>query len=279
MGKTNFVNREQISMSDAGNRRRDKAAAARQQANAGEKRRERTVRIVGGATVLVVVAAIIGLAFYAKSTDTSGQPAPIAQPDPTAPAPSGVLPAGDAHEYGVPYGTGAADAPVLAIWEDFQCPACGAVEKANGEGIAALAESGKVRLIWRPTTFLDANLGSDASSRAVAAWGCAIDAGKSREYHDLIYANQPEVEGSGWTDEQLIGFAEQAGITGAAGEKFASCVTDRTYLVWGANSTQAFYGANVQGTPSATLDGKDLATEILADPVKLEEAVSQAAAS
>lgn len=265
-------------MSDAGNRRRDKAAAARQQANVGEKRRERTVRIAGGATVLVVVAAIIGLAFYAKSTDTTGQPVPVAQPDPSAPLPAGVLPAGDAHEYGVPYGAAAADAPILAIWEDFQCPACGAVEQANGEGIAALAEAGKVRLIWRPTTFLDANLGSDASSRAVAAWGCAIDAGKSREYHDLIYANQPEVEGTGWTDEQLIGFAEQSGITGPEAEKFASCVADRTYLVWGANSTQAFYGANVQGTPSATLNGQDLATEILVDPVKLEEAVTKAVA-
>lgn len=265
-------------MSDAGKRRREKAAAARAAANAGEKRRERTVRIVGAVTVVVVVAGIIGVAVWARSADPSNQPVATVEPDPSAPVPSGVLPAGDAHEYGVPYGSGADQVPVLEIWEDFQCPACGAVEAANGAGIAQLAEEGKVRLIWRATTFLDRNLGNDASNRAVAAWGCAIDAGKAREYHDLVYANQPTEEGSGWTNEALIALGEQAGISGTGLEAFTTCVNDGTYRVWGANSTQVFYDSDIQGTPHAKLDGEVLATEILADPAKLSEAVAQAAA-
>lgn len=265
-------------MSDAGKRRREKAAAARAAANAGEKRRERTVRIAGAVTVLLVVVGIIGLALWAKGNDPSNQPIATVEPDPTAPVPKGVFPAGDPNEYGVPYGTAGADAPVLEIWEDFQCPACGALEKANGAGIGKLAEEGKVQLIWRPTTFLDRNLGNDASMRAVAAWGCAIDAGKSREYHDLVYANQPQEEGSGWTDEELIALADQAGITGPAKDTFSSCVTAGTYRVWSANSYQDFIKKGIQGTPYAQLDGEVLAVEILADPVKLEEAVAQAAA-
>lgn len=264
-------------MSDAGKRRREKAAAARDAAFSGEKRRERTVRIAGAVTVLVVVAGIIGLAVWARSSDPSNQPIATVEPDPGAAVPTGVLPAGDPHEYGVPYGSAAADAPVLAIWEDFQCPACGAVEKANGKGIAKLAQDGKVQLIWRPTTFLDGNLGNDASTRAVAAWGCAIDAGKVREFHDVLYANQPKEEGKGWTDDELIGFADQAGITGAAKDTFTACVTKGTYKVWSANSYQAFLSSGVQGTPSATLDGEQVAAEILADPAKLEETVAQAA--
>jgi len=264
-------------MSDAGKRRREKAAAARAAANAGEARRERTVRIAGAVTVLIVVVGIIGIAVWARSSDPSNQPIATVEPDPAAPVPAGVLPAGDPHEYGVPYGA-ATDVPVLEIWEDFQCPACGALEEANGAGIAQLAEEGKVRLIWRPTTFLDRNLGNDASNRAVAAWGCAIDAGKAREFHDLVYANQPEEEGSGWPNESFIALGEQAGITGADLETFTTCVNDSTYRVWGANSTQVFYDSGIQGTPHAKLNGDVLAPEIVADQTKLAEAVAQAAA-
>jgi protein-disulfide isomerase len=265
-------------MSDAGKRRREKAAAARASANAGEKRRERTVRIAGAVTVMAVVVGIIGIAVWARSSDPSNQPIATVDADPSAPTPTGVLPAGDKHEYGVPHGTAAADAPVLEIWEDFQCPACGALEAANGAGIAKLAEEGKVQLIWRPTTFLDQNLGNDASNRAVAAWGCAIDAGKSREFHDLTYASQPEEEGSGWTNESLIALGEQSGIAGADLESFTTCVNDGTYRVWGANSTQVFYDSGIQGTPHAKLDGEVLAAEILVDPTRLAEAIDQAAA-
>ena len=122
-------------MADNGNNRREKAAAARDASNAGEKRRERTVRIVGGLTVLVVVIGIIGIAVFARSSDT-GPAVVTATADPSAPVPAGVLPAGDAHEYGVVFGTAPAGAPVLEIWEDFQCPSCAALEKANGAGIA-----------------------------------------------------------------------------------------------------------------------------------------------
>jgi hypothetical protein len=87
--------------------------------------------------VLLVVVGIIGLALWAKGNDPSNQPIATVEPDPTAPVPKGVFPAGDPNEYGVPYGTAGADAPVLEIWEDFQCPACGALEKANGAGIGS----------------------------------------------------------------------------------------------------------------------------------------------
>jgi protein-disulfide isomerase len=265
-------------MSESAKNRRDRAAAARDAANAGERRRERTVRIVGGVTVLVVVLGIIGVAVFAKNSQNTD---PIAAPsaDPSAPLPAGVLPTDDAHAYGVPYGTGAADVPVLEIWEDFQCPACGAVEKANGAGIESLADSGAIRLIWRPTTFLDGNLGNDSSSRAAAAWGCAIDAGKAKEYHNAVFANQPETEGTGYTDEQLLAFAGDAGITGAALDTFTTCVTDRTYVGWAANSTDVFYTSGIAGTPFALLNGVEVPTETLVDQPALEKLVADAAAA
>ena len=265
-------------MSESGKNRRDRAAAARDAANADERRRERLVRIIGAVTVLVVVAGIIGIAVVARNSSSSTDVTAAPSADPNAASPTGVLPADDAHAYGVPYGTAAADAPVLAIWEDFQCPACKAVEDANGTGIESLAESGKVQLIWRPTTFLDRNLGNDASLRAAAAWGCAVDAGKAKEYHNVVFANQPQQEGTGYTDEQLLTFASDAGITGADLETFTTCVNDKTYIGWAANSTQKFYDANVPGTPNATLNGVEIPTETLVDQAKLEKLVADTVA-
>ena len=171
--------------------RRERAAEARGVAQASEKRRERTVRFIGGAAVVVVMAAIIGVAVYASSNspsnDASGSLDGVVQPDPDAALPAGVLTADSATPFGVPYGNGGADVPVLELWEDFQCPACGALEEANGAGIEQLAEEGLVQLIYRPTAFLDANLGNDSSHRAVAAWGCAIDAGKTLEFHNAVW--------------------------------------------------------------------------------------------
>jgi hypothetical protein len=150
------------------------------------------------------------------------------------------------------------------------------LEQANGDGIAGLAESGDMRLIWRPTGFLDANLGNDSSKRAISAWGCAIDAGKTREFHDIVYLNQPEVEGSGWTDEQLIGFGSQVGISGAELETFTQCVSDRTYIGWAANTTQAFYDGGIGGTPAGILNGVDIGNENIADLELLTQAVKSA---
>lgn len=258
------------------NSRRDKAAAARNAAQAGERRRERTVRIVGAATVVAVVVAIIGVAVFARSQEGSVAGVTVVEPDPTAAIPAGVFAADSEWPFGVPYGTGSDSVPVLEVWEDFQCPACGSLEQANGDGIKELAEQGVVRLIYRPTHFLDRNLGNDSSNRAIAAWGCAIDAGKTAEFHRTVFANQPE-EGVGYTQEQLIAFGEQSGITGADLETFTACVNDETYRAWAANSTEEFYNAQVPGTPLGKINGVDIENTVLADKAALLAAITEAA--
>jgi protein-disulfide isomerase len=174
----------------------------------------------------------------------------------------------------VPYGNGGADVPVLEIWEDFQCPACGALEEANGAGIEELAEKGLVQLVYRPTAFLDANLGNDSSHRAIGAWGCAIDAGKTIEFHNSVYDNQPAEEGVGFTDEALVSFASGLDLSDDDLETFSQCVTDGTYLAWAANSNQEFSTSQIGGTPSGFLNGEGVGTEVLADQVALADLVA-----
>ena len=259
--------------------RRERAAMAREAAQAGEKRRERTVRIIGAVAVVVVVGGIIGAAIFARSTDGSASGVEVVEPDPSAPVPAGVLGADSEWAFGVPYGSGSENVPVLELWEDFQCPACASLEAANGAGIAELAEDGLVRLIWRPTGFLDRNLGNDASNRAIGAWGCAIDAGFTREFHDQLYANEPEIEGDGWPNEDFIAIGEQIGMTGEVLDTFTQCVNDGDYRVWAANTTQQFDDGGIAGTPLGKLDGVEIPNATLADKAGLLAAVTEAASS
>ena len=247
---------------------RDKAAAAKAAADADQRRRDNRIRLIGGLAVLVVVGAIFGGVYVSRSNTSAAN-----APDANAALPVGV----DKDTFGVPYGSAGADKPQLQLWEDFQCPGCARLEKDNGTGITALADTGAMRLLWRPTTFLDAKLNNDASLRATAAWGCAIDAGKAKQYHSLVFANQPAQEGAGYTDALLLDLGKQAGISGAALTTFNSCVAARTYNKWTQNSYEMFNSEAVPGTPAGYLIYKDqkqeLKSEVLSDPVKLAQAV------
>jgi len=263
--------------------RRERAAAARAAQEAAERRRDRTIKVVGGIAVLAIVAIIVGGAVWQSRSSSTASDIPA--PDPNAPVPTGVVSTGE-NAWAVPVpGTAPETAPLLQVWEDPQCPACAAMEAANGAGIVELATSGKARVFWRPTAFLDASLAkpnaannaANSSHRAIAAWGCAIDAGKSVEFHQLMFANQPEPEGTGWTEAALIDLGQQAGVSGDALTTYTSCVQSNTYLAWAANSLQAFGEGGIQQTPTGILDGTALDNSVLADKAKLDAAVAEAA--
>lgn len=257
---------------------REEAAAARAAAIEKQRKRQRTINFAIAGAIAVVVIGIIGGAVL-MSQQTKQQSGAVA--DPSAPVPTGVYGAdggaGGDYAFGVPFGSNP-DAPVVSVWEDLQCPACGAFEKAMGDTLKAKAEAGEIYLVTRPTTFLDKSFNTDASRRATAAYGCAIDAGKGYEYKETVYANQPEREGDGWTDEQLKGFAQEVGIADAAYTTFEKCFTDRTYVPWSKNSTDEFYAAGVNGTPTVKINGETVETSDVVDAAKFDELIKQAAA-
>jgi protein-disulfide isomerase len=264
------------------------AEQARAESEAAERRRERTIRIVGGIVVLLVVGGLLAVGFFAgRDTGTTGSASTAPTPDPSAALPAGV----SADTYGVPYGTGwtspdEAKLPTLEIWEDFQCPACKQVEAASGAQIQALADAGKVKLLYRPATFLDASLAADnvangnpnSSARATSAWGCAVDAGKTGEYHTAVFDIQPADEGVGFSDQQLIDLGTTVGIADADLATYTKCVQDGTYLSWSANSNKAFSDAGVGGTPTAYLNGVELNGSDLADVEGLTQKIEAATA-
>lgn len=258
------------------NERRERALELQKEI-AKQQKRETQVKIVGGVTVLLIVVGMIFGAFLLKQSSTTDiKGLASAKVDFGATMPKGVFGADDKYAFGFPLTEQKEGIPTLEIWSDFQCPNCATMEREFGEEIFALGDQGKANLIARPATFLDRNLSNDSSVRAVAAWGCAIDAGVGREYYKALYENQPVTEGVGWEDAQFLDYGTRVGLEGAEYDTFAQCVTDRVYLPWGANSQQVFEEKGHTGTPTAVIDDVRQPQETLFDMNILNQAIENA---
>jgi len=163
-----------------------------------------------------------------------------------------VAPPGVDANLGIPIGT--ATSPVVDVYEDFQCPICGAVEQNVGALLEHLANDGQIRLVYHIMSFLDINLKNDSSKRAANAAGCAQDQGLFFEYHNEVFANQPATEGAGYTDDQLIQFAETVGIPDM--NRFKQCVADDTFGNWVTQMEINSENRQVTGTPTLMVNGK-----------------------
>ena len=106
----------------------------------------------------------------------------------------------------------------------------------------------------------------------------AVDAGAEVKYHAQVFANQPQ-EGAGFTNDDIIGFAQTSGITGDALVTFTDCLKSEKYAGWVANSHAAFDSEGFSSTPTGVLDGTQLTGEVLFDPAQLTAAIEAATKS
>jgi protein-disulfide isomerase len=172
--------------------------------------------------------------------------------------------------------TPAANAPLVDVYVDYQCPACASFEAVVGSTFTGLAEEGKIKLVYHVKNFLDDNLQNDSSTRAGNAAFCASDAGTFEAFHEQVFPNQPAVEGDGFTDAQLKAMAEASGVTGAALTTWQSCYDAGKYVDY-VNSveTQSFEDG-VKGTPTVWINGEDVELGSIASPELLTQAIENA---
>lgn len=154
--------------------------------------------------------------------------------------------------------TAKANAPTMDIYEDFQCPACGDLEKRMGAEVTRLAQAGEIKLVLHTLSFLDNNLKNDSSARAANAAACAADAGKVLEYHSAVFAGMPAQEGVGYTDAQLTEFATTAGITGAALPTWQTCTSSGRHDQYVTDVQERSARDGVDSTPTVKLNGQDI---------------------
>lgn len=168
------------------------------------------------------------------------------------------------------------DAPVLSIFEDFQCPYCGVLENSLGDTFRDLADSGEANVEIHLMNFLDGGLGNSASTMAIRAAAAADEQGKFPEFHALLYQNQPEVEGQGWTSEELEAIAVEAGVPDI--EKWRESYRSDQWDTYIDSIQKASADADVTGTPTVKLNG-EVVTDQIKDDATLRALVAGAQGS
>ncbi|GLY01274.1 MULTISPECIES: thioredoxin domain-containing protein [Actinoplanes] len=142
------------------------------------------------------------------------------------------------------------------IYEDFMCPICNNFEQSSGETLTRLAADGTITLRYHPVSILDrASNGTRYSTRSAAAAAAAAEEGKFTEFHDVLFANQPEENSSGLSDEKLVELGKSVGLTS---ETFATAVDEGTYETWVTQATETFSKRDYNGTPTIVVDGERL---------------------
>jgi protein-disulfide isomerase len=245
------------------------------------------VAVVAG---LAAIGLIVVFALWPRlSADSDPQPgptsdsstAPASDPSTSAPAvpsqPALAPPHANADYSGVLATPDApAQAPLLTIYQDYQCPWCKIFDQSFSDVIAEAVAAGRLRVEIRTMTFLDDSLGNDSSTRAAVAAACADFFNLYYPFYKAVYANQPEREGDGYSDELLRQtLPGQLGLSGDALTSFQQCYDTRATLEFVQGTYQSAVQSGVRGTPTYLLDSRALDLDPN-DPDTLRSAIDQA---
>ena len=127
---------------------------------------------------------------------------------------------------------------------------------------------GTLRLEWYDFPYL-----GQESVRAAVAARAAQEQGKFWEYHDILYQSQKGENSGAFSDENLVAFAEEAGLDV---ERFEEALESGKYEEVVEEDFREAQEAGVQGTPSFMINGRTL---VGAQPVEtFSQAIEEAEA-
>jgi protein-disulfide isomerase len=157
------------------------------------------------------------------------------------------------------------DAPVLDVYEDFDCPICKEMHSKVDATIQKLAMEGKVKVVFHPVTIFQDEPMRSNSIRAAAAARCVPEE-NWLAFRDELYAMQPAPHGSasGFTVQELVAAARKVGAA------VDECVSSQSYAKTHLAETAKI---RIEGTPTVLLDGQQLGNELF-DPTALEKLVT-----
>ncbi|NUS01787.1 MAG: thioredoxin domain-containing protein [Nonomuraea sp.] len=240
--------------------RREKIKEQQAAARVRDRRRRLVTYLAAGA---VAVAAVGAGMWSAAGTSRSEEPG-------AGLAPISVQPDGS-----VVMAQNGVTAPVVDIYEDFQCPACKEAERVSGQTFKNLAFEGKAKVVFHPITIFSQEPTKSNSVRAASAARCVADGEQWMALHDLLFDNQPPESEKGFTPDQLKQWGKQAGVNAAG---FDECVTsgknDGAHLAY---SQKVRDEQKLSHTPTVKLNGTEMDNAVLFSPAELREEVTRAA--
>ncbi len=229
------------------NDRQARAARAEKMRKEREKadRRQRNTITVAIVTIVVV---LIGLAWWGieSARDDYAKNREVIEP-------RNIVDGGV--EFPVAEGKDVSSAPLFETYEDFQCPACRSFNETSGAYLSQAAAAGEIRLRFRPFAFLHSKSRNDYPRRAMNLAMCAVDEQGPEAFwkvKDILFANQPDENTAGPTDNELLEFASSVGV-----ELQETCVKSERFVPWiDEAKTEAEEDPGVQSTPSRFINGK-----------------------
>ncbi|MFI9487082.1 DsbA family protein [Promicromonospora sp. NPDC052451] len=246
--------------------RRDAARAEALALQKKQQAREKRNRVI---VLSVLALAVVGLGVAIWLILAEGQKTPMEKVE--------NIPAGVVEQTGIPVGadgvagTENEGAKTLDVYVDYMCPVCGQFESLNGASITEMREAGDVTLIVHPISILDrTSQGTEYSTRAAAsaAWVADRAPEQFNAYHEALFANQPEEQTPGLTDEQLAQIAQDAGVPADVAAGISDGDAMDTYGEW-VEAATAVAGDDPDvvnpetgslGTPSVLIDGERFTT-------------------
>jgi protein-disulfide isomerase len=235
-----------------------RAAAIRKEQDRKERRRRNLV--VTGSAVVVLALIVVIATLVQSSRDTTGA--------------TGVAPSGVVGRYAVP--AGSPSAPVkVTVYEDFICPFCGQFEAASRTTLQKDIEQGKVQFQYHVLSFLDRSSSTRYSTRAANALAVVLDKdgpAVAKQFHDLLFENQPQENSAGLTNDRLVQLAVQAGANRSEVKKG---IDSLGFQQWVKNVTDQASRSGVNATPTVRINGKTVDATTTADLVsKVEQAIA-----
>jgi protein-disulfide isomerase len=221
---------------------------------AAAQRKTNWFAIIVSAAVVVVLVGLGSLVWVLNNQATAPGPAP--ESSETFNSETGAISMGDGED-------------TVAVFLDFQCPACKSFEEQFGPALEQAAADGKITLEHHPIAILDRfSQGTEYSSRSAGAAICVVesDPDKYSDFAKTLFANQPAENTTGLTNEQIAGFATEVGADGAV-----DCINDETYKKFGAAQAKQH---DIKGTPTVDLNGERLDLNDDADFKKLTDLIS-----
>jgi protein-disulfide isomerase len=150
--------------------------------------------------------------------------------------------------------------PEIVVYIDYQCPVCQAFDVPNESQLRSWVDTGVATLEIRPISFLDRGSLNNYSSRATNAAMCIanFEPDSFFDYNGILMINQPAEQTEGPSDDDLFGFAEDAG---AGTEEVKGCIQAKSFGDYIEQHTQQVLnnpqdGISVSGTPTITVNGK-----------------------
>lgn len=139
----------------------------------------------------------------------------------------------------------------VIIYEDFRCPACGALERAIDGELADLAAAGDVRVAYRPFDLLGGWAKDAAAAFAVVLEESGPEV--AAEFHDLLFSQQPDEGDDTPSTDWYVGLASEAG---ADADAVRAGIEAGAGDDWVEKATSAADDAGVNSTPTVLLDGE-----------------------